>query len=299
MLPRLSRERHRRKRNHPVLAISRLQRHFGKQLAVAAGESKSGASRPTDPKAKMEPGATAPVLPVSGTAAAAAAAKFAMGLVADAESRARQLTASIPWAIVAGSVRNEPANRQTIARSVRSSLQSLRLAGQAAEKASTPAETLSATQQALSSWHAFTTGAQLAYAAKKKPSSTSTATEAPTQFTEDAPSTAAPSVISSVSRTSSKTGQLETVIARARELVRQMDQLPLGPKPDSRATDKEKSIYSSRQADKKAAKEYGRYIDSLASSARGAKTDVELDRLVRQALQTEDYLRAMLNRARA
>jgi hypothetical protein len=246
----------------------------------------------------MEPTATAPVPPISGTAAAAAAAKFTTGLVADAESRARQLTASVPWAIVAGSATHEPASRQTIARSVRGSLQSLRLAGQATEKAFTPSEVLSAAQQALSSWHAFTSSAQLAYGAKKNPSPTSTATMVPAQFTEKAPA-AAPSVTSSASRTSGKTGQLETVIARARQLVRQMDQLPLGPKPDSRATDKEKSIYTSRQADKKAAKEYGRYIDSLASSAGGAKSDAELDRLIRQALQTEDYLRAMLNRARA
>jgi hypothetical protein len=95
---------------------------------------------------------------------------------------------------------------------------------------------------------------------------------------------------------SGKRSQFNTVLSRVRALARQVRQMPSGDRPGSGATDDEKQAYRTRQADKDAARDYERYLGRLEASMRGAKSDGEVDQLIGQALQTEDYLRAMLNR---
>ena len=79
--------------------------------------------------------------------------------------------------------------------------------------------------------------------------------------------------------------------------MRQVRNLPSGNRPGSGATDEQREAYRARQADKDAARDYERYLNRLESSMRGAKSEAEADQLISQALQTEDYLRAMLSRS--
>ena len=248
-------------------------------------------------------------LPAGAEAAAGqrigtASGQFAAGLLRDAESKARQLAASVPWASAANpaAARAEPGNRQAIARNLRSALQALRAASAAAAGAAAPEDSLAAAHVALAQWRTFGAGTRAAYRAHSLPTPAglpeelaldpaASAPAAEPAAAEPAPAAAAAGV------SSAKRSQFTTVLSRANALARQVRNLPSGDRPGSRATDDERQAYRARQADKDAARDYERYLDRLESSMRGAKSDAEVDQLIAQALQTEDYLRAMLSRS--
>jgi non-specific serine/threonine protein kinase len=250
------------------------------------------------------PGATSEA--PAGEPLKAASTQFAGGLVRDAEAKARQLAASVPWASAtnAGAARAEPANRQAIARNLRASLQSLRAASARASGAAAPEESLQAAREALVQWRRFSAGTLAAYRAQSLPTpsgvpeplAVETAETTQAVATEvAAPATATAAATAGVSN--AKRGQFNAVVSRANALARQVRALPAGDRPGSRASDEERQAYRALQADKDAARDYQRYLDRLESSMRGAKSDTEADQLIAQALQTEDYLRAMLSRS--
>jgi non-specific serine/threonine protein kinase len=232
-----------------------------------------------------------------------ASAQFARGLLRDAEAKARQLAASVPWANAtrAAAARAEPANRQAIARNLRTSLQSLGEASTSASDAAAPEDSLQAAREALVHWRRFATGTVAAYRAQSLPTP-SGIPEPLALETADTPQALAaeasePASATTTGLSSAKRGQFNTVISRANALARQVRALPSGDRPGSRATDEERQAYRARQADRDAARDYQRYLDRLEASMRGADSDAEADQLIAQALQTEDYLRAMLNRS--
>jgi len=244
-------------------------------------------------------GATAPP-PSADAKVKAAGAQFAAGLLSDGERRTRQLAGSVPWASAtnANSARQETGSRQALARSLRSSFQSLRAAAAAAASASTSSEALAASRKALTDWRSVVSSAQTAYRAHSVPVPEVTSSAAAVEATVSA--TATPEArATSAGVSGAKKSQFNSVVSRARQLVRQVNRLPSGSRPGSRATDAERDAYRARQADKGAARDYERYLDRLEASMRGAKSDGEADQLIGQALQTEDYLRVMLNRASA
>jgi len=238
----------------------------------------------------------------AGASVRAASAKFAAGLLDDSEAMARQLAASVSWANAANvnSARREPASRQAIARSLRSSLQSLRADAARAESAEEPDVALAAARKALTDWRGFAGATRAAYRAERLQAPAGLASdaavpEATAEVIESETSVAPSAASTGVSGT--KKEQFSSVVSRARQLARQVRALPSGSRPGSRATDEEREAYRTRQADRDAARDYERYLDRLESSMRGAKTDSEADQLIAQALQTEDYLRVMVNRS--
>ena len=230
----------------------------------------------------------------------AAGAQFAAGLLSDGERRTRQLAGSVPWASAtnANSARQEPGSRQALARGLRSSFQSLRTAAAAAASASTSSEALAASRKALTDWRSVVSSAQAAYRAHSVPAPEAASSVAAVEAAV-APTATPESRAPSAGVSSAKKSQFSSVVSRARQLVRQVNRLPSGNRPGSRATDAERDAYRARQADKDAARDYERYLDRLEASMRGAKSDGEADQLIGQALQTEDYLRVMMNRASA
>jgi len=285
-----------------VAALIAEARRFGAPAAVIARLSSAA---DTLAKAGPSPGGSAPA---AGEQIRAAAAQFATGLQKDAEAKARQLAASVPWASAtrANAARAEPGNRQAIARSLRTSLQALRAASARTASAASPEDSLGGAHEALVQWRGLTAGIRAAYRAQSLPApaglpslpgvseeiapAPGQAPEAAQGVVPEEPSAATAGV------SSGKRSQFSTVLSRVRALARQVRQLPSGDRPGSGATDDEKQAYRTRQADKDAARDYERYLGRLEASMRGAKSDGEVDQLIGQALQTEDYLRAMLNR---
>jgi hypothetical protein len=179
---------------------------------------------------------------------------------------------------------------------LRSSFQSLRTAAAAAASASTSSEALAASRKALTDWRSVVSSAQAAYRAHSVPAPEAASSVAAVEAAV-APTATPESRAPSAGVSSAKKSQFSSVVSRARQLVRQVNRLPSGNRPGSRATDAERDAYRARQADKDAARDYERYLDRLEASMRGAKSDGEADQLIGQALQTEDYLRVMMNRA--
>ena len=62
-------------------------------------------------------------------------------------------------------------------------------------------------------------------------------------------------------------------------------------------SDDDKANYRTLQANVKTAQGYVSYLDTLANSMRGVKNDGEVDKLVRQAEQTQSYLTVLLSRS--
>jgi non-specific serine/threonine protein kinase len=260
----------------------------------------SEATRPLANAGQLPEGSQA----AAGESVRAASAQFAAGLLNEGEARARQLAASVSWANAANanSARREPANRQAIARNLRSSLQALRADAATAESADAPDLALAAARKALTDWRGFAGATRAAYRAESLQASAdaeiTSSAAVPEGTTDDVVSeaSAAPSA-ASTGVSGGKRAQFSSVVSRAKLLARQMRAISLGSRPGSRATDEEKEAYRTRQADRDAARDYERYLERLESSMRGAKTDSEADQLINQALQTEDYLRVMVNRS--
>jgi hypothetical protein len=95
---------------------------------------------------------------------------------------------------------------------------------------------------------------------------TATTTAAPVATT-----TTASSSSSSAAPSASKQAQVNSIVSSGRALAKQV--MASGNKENARL-----------------AKNYDKYLAEVANSARGARTDAEMDRLIKEATQTKAYL---------
>jgi len=206
--------------------------------------------------------------------ATSANVEFATALLRDADARAQRLSADVPSASRA---------------SVTSALASLRTSVEASADATDPAQSLNAARDALAKSRAFAASVQvanrraseaLAQRAAKKTMVTATPTAPertaaaakPAAKTETAAATAATGV------SAAKTAQFNGIIDSARGMAKQVIRMGGG------------GANATRKANAQLAKNYDSYLKNLKDSMRGAKSDKEADRLIKQANQTKAYI---------
>jgi serine/threonine protein kinase len=190
---------------------------------------------------------------------------FATALLRDADAKAQSL----------------PRNAQSPP--VTSTLAELRTSVESSASNTDPVQSLGAARDALAKSQAFSaaiTGAYTALAANKakteKLPQAPRATTAVTTTTTAAPvatttTTASSSTSSSSAPSASKQAQVNSIVSSGRALAKQV--MASGNKENARL-----------------AKNYDKYLAEVANSARGARTDAEMDRLIKEATQTKAYL---------
>jgi serine/threonine protein kinase len=199
--------------------------------------------------------------------AAAANAAFAAALLQDAEARAQRLS-------------SEAASGPAGAR-LRSALEGLRASVQASANSADPVQSLAAARDALGKseiYAATLLAASSTQIAAKRP--TAPLTPLP-QRPQATPIQAAPMAASTAPAaapvSANKAAQVRSVIASGRSRAKQV--IAMGS-----------SGSETRKANAKLAKNYDKYLASLSDSMRGARTDREVDQLLKQANQTKAYV---------
>ena len=210
--------------------------------------------------------ATAKVEQMKRTATSANVA-FATALLRDADAKAQSL----------------PRNAQSPA--VTSTLADLRTSVESSAGNTDPVQSLGAARDALAKSQAFSaaiTGAYTALAANKAkteklpqaPKATTavaTTTTAQPVATTTTTSSSSSSASSNSAPSASKQAQVNSIVSSGRALAKQV--MASGNKENARL-----------------AKNYDKYLAEVANSARGARTDAEMDRLIKEATQTKAYL---------
>jgi serine/threonine protein kinase len=198
--------------------------------------------------------------------ATAANVAFATALLRDADAKAQSL----------------PRTAQSAA--VSTTLTDLRTSVEGAANSTDPVQSLGAARDALAKSQAFSAAITNAYTAlaanKTKVDKLPQAPKAATQATVATP-TAAPTATatapaatassSSAGPSATKQSQLNSIVSSGRAMAK-------------------KVMRSGSRENAAQAKGYDRYLANVADSARGARTDAEMDRLIKQASQTKAYL---------
>jgi serine/threonine protein kinase len=209
-------------------------------------------------------------------AATAANVEFANALLRDAEARAQRLPTA--------------ASASAAGRSVATALSDLRGSVQATAGATDPVRSLAAARDALAKSQAFAAALPAAAAsaqiASKKTderlanAASPTTARQTTTVVQAAPTatTAAPAVAStSAAPSASKIAQIRSIISSGRSRAKQVIAMGSGGS-------------ATQKANAKLAKGYESYFANLSDSLRGARTDRELDQLLKQANQTKAYV---------
>jgi serine/threonine protein kinase len=208
--------------------------------------------------------------------ATAANIEFANALLRDAEARAERLPTA--------------ASASAAGRSVATALSDLRASVQASSSATDPVRSLAAARDALAKSQAFAAAlpaaaASAQIAAKKQDERLATAASPTTArqtttVVQVAPTatTAAPAAAStSAAPSASKIAQIRSIISGGRSRAKQVIAMGAGGS-------------ATQKANAKLAKGYESYFANLSDSLRGARTDRELDQLLKQANQTKAYV---------
>jgi len=166
---------------------------------------------------------------------------------------------------------------------VSGALNSLRASVQASAGSTDPSQSINAARDALMKSQAFTAAISAARSAEvaskrateiapktPKPAVTTVTQVAPVAPTTTiAPTTEAPTATVGVSP--AKKAQLSSIVSSGRSMAKQV--IATGTKENAQL-----------------AKNYDKYLANVADSARGAKTDGEMDKLIKQASQTKAYI---------
>jgi serine/threonine protein kinase len=206
---------------------------------------------------------------------------FANALLRDAEARASRVSADVRWAMGSGA---RTAEQRSVASRLGGSLANLRAAVAAAGEAADPVGSLNAARNALASSQAFVAAIPSAYrvdAALKRtpeaqlpkpPKEIAAATPKLPKAATTATPKAAVEVVSTPGGTAAKLAQLNAIVADGRGMARQVLRNP------------------SAGANATLAKNYDAYLVTVQNSARGARTDKEVDSLIASAKRTRAYL---------
>ena len=229
-----------------------------------------------------------------------ATAEFTAGLLRDVESKAKRLSAAIPWADpTRNAAASQPQDRQQVAGDLRTALDQLRFAADAVSKASSPGQAIDYARMALSQSQNFTAASVLAYnkaetamaAAPLKTEVVKPTTIAPAAVatartaTRQAPTVAAEAASSATTLSPSKIGQIDSIVADGRSMAKQVIRMGKG------------SSDSQVKANAKLAKTYDDNLATIKASARGIGSDREADKLIGQAKQTRAYVQFLLNQS--
>ena len=208
--------------------------------------------------------------------ATAANIEFANALLRDAEARAQRLP--------------KAASASAAGRSVATALSDLRASVQASSGATDPVRSLAAARDSLVKSQAFmaalpAAAASAQIAAKKQDERLTNATSPTTsrqtttvvQAAPTATTAAPPASAPSAAPSASKVAQIRSIISGGRSRAKQVIAMGSGGS-------------AQQKANAKLARGYESYFANLSESLRGARTDRELDQLLKQANQTKAYV---------
>jgi non-specific serine/threonine protein kinase len=260
-----------RKAGAPATAVNGLVT-AGEQLDKQSEVLQTLLSDPTQASA-----ATARTDEIKRTATSANV-EFANALLRDAEAQAQRLSAE--------------ASASAAGARLTDALSSLRSSVQASANSTDPGQSINAARDALAKSQAFAAALPAAYraqAANKRP--TETLPQAPRATTVAGAMPSAPTGTTAIAPTETvnapdsqgvspaKMAQFNGIIDGARSMAKQVIQMGSGS-----------TASQTRKANAQLAKNYDKSLAILKDSGRGAKTDRELDRLVKQANQTKAYI---------
>jgi non-specific serine/threonine protein kinase len=285
--------------------------------------------------AKVAPGATAPLdqaaaqlkalegqsgagsnsaemLKQAGVIASAAAARFVDALGAEVDGKAQRLAREIPWAGPgrAAAYPGLGADKKGIAASLARTRGSLGSARSAIQAAQNPGEAIVIARQALAASQGFSAAYFQAFRAGPSvgKDSTQLAQTRPQIETEDT----AP-VVQTPSRTQVAPAQqgggnegvsagtraeFNSVVASARSAAAEIRNLGTMTRPDSGATEAEKTRYQIRLQNAQTAKRYEDYLNTLSRSMAGIDSESEARQSLAKANQTQGYLTTLLRGSR-
>jgi non-specific serine/threonine protein kinase len=236
---------------------------------VAAGEQldkQLAALQPMADDPAQAGAATGRVDEMKRTATAANVA-FANALLRDADARAQSI----------------PANARTAP--LNSALSNLRSSVEASANITDPVQSLGSARDALAKSQSFAAALSDSYrlqAASKRPTQplpqapTTSAVATTSAVTPSAAPVAAAPASTSPSTSGAKVAQINSIVASGRSMAKQV-------------------MKSGSKENAALARNYDKYLANVADSARGARTDRELDQLIKQANQTKAYI-VFLNR---
>jgi serine/threonine protein kinase len=198
---------------------------------------------------------------------------FANALLTDADAHASRIPADAPAS--AG------------IRMLRTALSDLRTSVQNSANATDPAQSLAAARDALAKSQAFAAAlpaaSRVQLAAKRTPEAMTPLPRqiAPTAVTSaPAPVAVAPSTpAASAGVSSSKRAQLQSIVSSGRGMAKQV--ISIG---------KSSGASAQAKANAQLAKNYDSYLANVADSMRGARSDREVDQLIKEANQTKNYI---------
>lgn len=257
-----------RKAGAPAAAIGNLEA-AGEQLAT---QSQGLQALLNDPAKASE--ATARADAMKRTAMAANVA-FANALLQDAGTRMQRLSAGVPSATAA---------------TLQSAFAGLRSAVDAATRATDPTQSLAAARDALARSQALSSTIRIASRAvtetaaptpKKVVVAEIPRAGAPQSYTA-APVAAPAPVASTIGVSPAKVRQFNAIVDEARGMARQVIGMAGRGSGDPGA--------QTRKANAALARNYDKYLANLKDSMRGAKSDRDADRLIKQANQTKAYI---------
>lgn len=244
--------------------------------------------------------------------ARSASAVFANALLRDADARSQKLRRDLPWAdpFKPNASRGESAARQKLANDVRIARSRIAAAAAGAGSAALPAEAITSAQQALAASGSFVAATYRAarsgpVAEAQKAVASQTAIAAPTTA-----AAAAAVVVATPTSDRAPAGSASNLfpqkyrsfgatVSSARSIAANVIRLGNGAEPGKEASDNDKEGYRIRQSNVRTAKDYIRYLDTLANSMRGVRTEREVDQLIASANQTKTYLNAIQSRSQA
>ncbi|HMI40746.1 MAG TPA: serine/threonine-protein kinase [Sphingomicrobium sp.] len=210
--------------------------------------------------------------------ATSANVEFANALLRDAEAQAQRLSAE--------------ASASSAGATLAGALTNLRSSVQASANSTDPGQSINAARDALAKSQAFAAALPAAYRAQTASKrATETLPQAPRATTVAGPLPTAPAGIAAAAPTETanapdsagvspaKMAQFNGIIDGARSMAKQVIQMGSGS-----------TASQTRKANAQLARNYDKSLATLKDSGRGAKTDRELDRLVKQANQTKAYI---------
>lgn len=277
----------------PAGAARELTAAAEKLAAMQAGSDSAGQSTQAD---QMNAFAKASVTAFTGA------------VVRDAEGKGSRLGRDMPWADPrkASALAGETPARQRIAGDLRGARAELAASLAAAGSAAAPGDAITAARRALAASSTLAAAVSRAYragsAAEVAKTETPAAAVAAPKPSESTTTTATAQAGPAGSASELFPGKLRTfnsIVASARDIARNVIQMGGGKAPDSGASDTEKGNYKVRQANVRTARQYQTYLDTLANSMRGVRTEREVDQLIASATQTKGYLTLLQNRSTA
>lgn len=242
--------------------------------------------------------------------AGSASARFATALQADLERRVPAIAKAATWADPrrSGAAAGQPPANRQIASTLRTARSGVQSAAAALASQSDPGQAIALARQALTGWNSFRSAGAMALKVRPDDNTAQPVEQAAAIVTGGTPvvqplptGEATPGTRSSSAAYSGispgRQQKFDSIVSASRDLASKV--IRLGKNAKQGSDDLEKERYRILRQNVKSAEGYKTYLDTLASSLRGAKSDAEVDQSIAKAEETWTYLNVLLSRSTA